>query len=134
MLLATEIYDTLDWLLARADALERDEGRCTAVEWYDVQVDEWGDLYEVPVRCSETSDLHVHHIERPDDGGDPYDLENLLTLCNVHHGKLHGMMRARERERSQDEDLSSVLQAEAAKAVRRGREEEGWPLLPLQDV
>ena len=67
------------WNRARAAALARDGHRCAAVEQY-------GDL---TLRCPTTEGLSVHHKRRPEDGGDPYALDNLLTLCRTHHQRLH---------------------------------------------
>lgn len=99
------IYNTPEWRRARAEALARDDGRCTAVEYYDVVVDDDGTPEEVPVRCDETESLHVHHVTQPELGGDAYDLANLLTLCAAHHGRLHGIQRQVERMLWDDELL-----------------------------
>jgi hypothetical protein len=88
-------YTSPEWRAARELALDRDGHRCTAVVSYDSVMDEFGDYREVEVRCDETQALHVHHLDRPEDGGDPLALDNLLTLCGSHHGELHALQRAR---------------------------------------
>lgn len=67
---------TAEWARARAAALARDQHCCQARERYGPLV-----LY-----CHETVGVHVHHVD-PD--GAPYDLGNLVTLCPVHHARLH---------------------------------------------
>ena len=64
------------WRLARSAALERDNHRCQAADKFGV--------LEIP--CRETVGVHVHHL---DPAGEPYELANLLTLCAVHHARLH---------------------------------------------
>jgi len=70
--------DSADWADARAEAMSRDNGRC--------------------VECGLTNtehvqkykhELHVHHIEKPEDGGSKYDLANLRTLCASCHHATH---------------------------------------------
>lgn len=103
-------YTTSHWRRVRAAAVERDDGRCTAVEGYDSVQDEHGEWVEVPVVCGDTEDLHVHHVTRPEDGGDPFDLDNLLTLCPSHHARLHHMSRQRE-ERDMADALADRLRS-----------------------
>lgn len=88
----TWIYTTPDWRRARAETLLRDGHRCTVTE-YDFGVSEEGDLIEIEIRCDEIRRLHVHHVERPEDGGALFDPDNLLTLCSHHHAVLHSLQR-----------------------------------------
>jgi len=60
---------TADWYEAREEALERDDNECQD--------------------CGTSDELHVHHIEPVNDGGDKFDTENLLTLCKEHHYDRH---------------------------------------------
>jgi hypothetical protein len=54
----------------RRAVLQRDEGKCA-----------------VP-GCRHAAYVEVHHVERRADGGD-HDLENLVSLCSVHHDAAH---------------------------------------------
>ena len=56
----TKIYDSKRWQTARKQALYRDGGMC--------------------VMCNEPATL-VDHIKEIKDGGDPYSLSNLQSLC-----------------------------------------------------
>ena len=56
----TQIYDSKRWVTARKQALYRDQGLC--------------------VECKEPAVL-VDHIKELKDGGDPYALENLQSMC-----------------------------------------------------
>jgi 5-methylcytosine-specific restriction endonuclease McrA len=84
-------YATKAWQDSRSARLELDEFRCTYKEGprrCSVRLgdrDQHGDL--IPV--------DVHHITALSDGGDPYDLENLRTLCRPHHGKVPARRRSR---------------------------------------
>lgn len=91
--MSADLYSTLRWRGARAACLARDGHACTTVLGYDMadEGDEWAD---VPITCGEKDGLHVHHVERVQDGGDPYALDNLITLCAPCHARLHAMMRA----------------------------------------
>ncbi len=73
------IYNSLLWQLARSRVLERDGSRCTVSR-----------LLGGP--CS-TGPLHVHHIVRPEDGGDPYHEDNLGSVCARHHPKWEALRR-----------------------------------------
>lgn len=73
------LYSTLRWQAVRAAALKRDGNSCT-VGWL------------LGGQCSEGS-LHVHHIIPVEDGGDPYELENLGTTCAAHHPQWEALRR-----------------------------------------
>ena len=64
------IYGSPRWRTARARALKRDADRCTVARLLGGQ-------------CSPS--LHVHHIIPARDGGDPFALDNLATVCSAHH-------------------------------------------------
>lgn len=72
------IYDTQEWRDARAAALYRDGGRCTVAR-----------LLGGP--C--TDDLHVHHVVAIEDGGAPFDVDNLGTACSSHHPMWEALRR-----------------------------------------
>jgi hypothetical protein len=58
------------WMRQRAKALARDGHRC--------------------VRCQSTEHLHVHHVVPWEPGQpDPHALDNLETLCALHHRRVH---------------------------------------------
>ena len=63
----TKIYGTKAWKLARKAALQRDQG--------------WG------VICKERPADLVDHIKELKDGGQPYALDNLQSLCNKCHNR-----------------------------------------------
>ncbi|GGK74406.1 HNH endonuclease [Haloarcula sebkhae] len=71
---SVESRDGGEWRLARAQALRRDQYRC---QHCDRREGKWG------------TDLHVHHIQPTRKGGS-HELENLVTLCNSCHNRLHG--------------------------------------------
>lgn len=80
-----EIYLTPEWADARAAALLRDGSRCTVSRLFG------GDCHPI---------LHAHHIVPVEGGGDLYDVENLLTACQVHHPMLEAMRRYVLRKRA----------------------------------
>ena len=73
------LYSTLRWRAARAAALRRDASRCAVGRWFGGDCD--------PI-------LHVHHLTPVSEGGDPYGIDNLLTVCRRHHPMLEGFRRA----------------------------------------
>ena len=58
------------WSRARRLALDRDGWRCQADG------------------CGRAGRLEVHHVKALDDGGEPFAIENLTTLCRNCHFKL----------------------------------------------
>jgi hypothetical protein len=62
----------------RLEVLQRDEFKCTYCGW-DISKVVPGDPRKFP---------EVHHIEQHAEGGSN-TVENLLTLCNVHHDAVH---------------------------------------------
>jgi len=60
---------TAKWSDVRSDVVERDSDECQ--------------------ECGTNEELHVHHITPVSNGGDKFDLENLVTLCREHHYKRH---------------------------------------------
>jgi 5-methylcytosine-specific restriction endonuclease McrA len=83
------LYDSSLWTAARAAALERDGHRCSVARL-------------LGGRCS-AGPLHVHHIEPIDEGGQPFDLDNLGTVCAAHHPQWEALRRAIVARRRDDE-------------------------------
>jgi hypothetical protein len=69
----SDLYRTLSWRIVRARAIERDGGCILAGR----------------DRRPCSGALHVHHIVRPELGGEPYALANLATVCARHHRLAH---------------------------------------------
>jgi 5-methylcytosine-specific restriction endonuclease McrA len=72
------VYATSEWAEAREAALLRDGSRCSVGRLTG------GACHDV---------LDVHHIVSLRRGGDPYDLENLITVCHAHHPMLERLRR-----------------------------------------
>lgn len=72
------IYDTLKWRVVRSRTLARDGSSCTVAGL-------------LGGACSPI--LHVHHIEPVADGGAPFDLDNLATVCARHHPMWEALRR-----------------------------------------
>lgn len=64
-------YQSKEWKKTRQQVLERDGHKCQA--------------------CGATEDLHVHHIIPVSAGGERYDIDNLVTLCDTHHREWEGL-------------------------------------------
>ena len=73
--------DSAEWERAREKAIRRDQYRC---QYCDRREGKWG------------TDLHVHHIQPTSDGGG-HGLDNLITLCNTCHNKIHARADGEER-------------------------------------
>lgn len=82
------IYNTLSWELARTRALARDGKRCSVARLLGGE-------------CSPF--LHVHHLRPVSEGGAPFDLENLLTVCESHHPVLESLRRSLLRRAAPEE-------------------------------
>lgn len=61
-------YRSKGWTRARAAALARDRHRCS--------------------RCGGTQRLEVHHVRPLSQGGSPFGLDNLRTLCPPCHRRV----------------------------------------------
>jgi len=72
-------YSSAEWRALREIAIARDAGRCTVSRL-------------LGGRCSSGSP-HVHHIEALEDGGAPFDLDNLATVCASHHPSWEALRR-----------------------------------------
>jgi hypothetical protein len=68
------VYSTPMWRAVRAAARRRAGERCQAV------VD--------GVRCNERRDLEAHHLTPLRAGGEPFDMDNVVVLCDDHHAAL----------------------------------------------
>lgn len=80
------VYDTLRWRRVRAQALARDEGHCTCSRLLGGS-------------CGGGTP-HVHHLIPVEDGGDPFALENLATVCPSHHPAWESLRRSLVRARA----------------------------------
>jgi len=72
------LYDTPRWNWLRERVLRRDGNRCAVGRLLG------GD-------CHPT--LHVHHVVPVSDGGSPWNIENLVTVCASHHPELEALRR-----------------------------------------
>lgn len=63
------VYRSVKWGIARARTLNRDGWRCR--------------------ECGRPGVLEVHHVKALADGGAPYDLANLRTVCRRCHFNAH---------------------------------------------
>lgn len=65
-----KITQTHRWRKIREKAIKRDNGRCQI--------------------CGGDSNLHVHHMKPMKDGGEPFDMNNLVTVCeSCHYSAVH---------------------------------------------
>lgn len=64
-----DVTQSQKWRKVREKALERDGRRCQ--------------------ECGGDYELHVHHITPLSEGGRPYDMDNLKTLCRTCHRAKH---------------------------------------------
>jgi len=67
---APEFYNMAEWREIRIKVLERDDNRCKTCGFNG-------------------KGLHVHHIEYKRNGGNE-DMNNLITMCNQCHMRIHG--------------------------------------------
>jgi len=74
------VYRSSAWKRARREALERDGYLCHT--------------------CNSADDLIVHHVIEISPGMDPYNVDNLQTLCRGCHAREHNRRRAHAREQS----------------------------------
>jgi hypothetical protein len=68
------VWNSAPWKRVRKLALERDGYRCRYLE--------------AGHRCAATARLSVHHIQALAEGGAMFELGNLVTLCDRHHGSI----------------------------------------------
>jgi 5-methylcytosine-specific restriction endonuclease McrA len=104
------IYQSREWAQARAQARRRAQYRCEHVE----------DGQRCPRIHGHGQRLEVHHVIPVFDGGDPFDLANLVVLCHDHHLLL-------------ERDYRSTL-AGAAGGLRLATGELGRPLAVAEEL
>lgn len=78
--MAANLYSTLKWRAARRAAIARDSGSCTVARL-------------LGGKCSGGTP-HVHHIHPVEEGGDPFALDNLGTVCASHHPAWEALRRS----------------------------------------
>jgi 5-methylcytosine-specific restriction enzyme A len=66
-------YASKEWRALRAQALKRDGYQCTVIEQ--------------GARCPNAAGI-VHHVRERRDGGADH-LDNLRSVCGIHHARLH---------------------------------------------
>jgi 5-methylcytosine-specific restriction endonuclease McrA len=111
--MAGTVYNTARWRSVRERVLARDGARCTVSRLLG------GDCSPGP--------LHVHHIVPVEDGGAPYDEDNLGTACARHHPTWESLRRRLARARAREtircphshRSLDARLICEARLARRR---------------
>jgi hypothetical protein len=100
------IYGTLRWRVTRSRALARDGKRCTVSRLLG------GSCTPGP--------LHAHHIHAIEDGGDPFDLDNVGTTCAAHHPMWESLRRLLVRKMlGQDEQPIRCPHAHRSAEARR---------------
>ena len=73
-------YGTTLWQRLRKAAKARDKQRCQeCIKLFPGITPQYG--------------LHVHHIKAMSDGGSPFNLDNLICLCEKHHWEAERPMR-----------------------------------------
>jgi 5-methylcytosine-specific restriction protein A len=69
----------------RAQALEPERRARNRQAWRDARaLTKRRDNYQC-VECGRRDELEVHHVVSLRNGGDEYNLDNLVTLCRTHH-------------------------------------------------
>ena len=84
--------NTRRWAATRRAVFKRDGYRCR--------------------RCGQAGRLEAHHVKRLEDGGDPWDLNNILSYCrgcHIDHHKPDNMLPGRRPWRDFVEELTGVL-------------------------
>jgi len=82
--MTTLLTDTQAWETARSAALDRDGHRCTVARF-------------LGGRCHDV--LDVHYLLPVSEGGDEYDVDNLITACHRHHPMVEALRRGILRRR-----------------------------------
>lgn len=78
--MAHSIYNTSLWRTTSSRAIARDGHRCTVSRLLGGQ-------------CSLDRPLHAHHIHAVSEGGAPYDIDNVGTVCAAHHPMWEALRR-----------------------------------------
>lgn len=87
--LAERVRSTKRWKSTEREAKRRDDGRCT----YGLEPGDRGTRHYPDGRCPVVDGLQGHHRTPVEDGGAPYDLENVRTLCATHHARVESEYR-----------------------------------------
>lgn len=92
--LAEKVRATGRWRRVERAAKNRDGGRCT----WGTEPGDRGARHYPGGRCPVSDRLQGHHRVPIEDGGAPYDLGNVRTLCTQHHGRAESEYRQRKEE------------------------------------
>lgn len=96
---ADPFYSTSRWRRARAAALARDNGLCR----------ECVELYLRNPACKVSTADVVHHIKpRKTHPELELDLDNLISLCGMHHERRHPERRKQQPERQYPEGIRVI--------------------------
>lgn len=91
---ADRVRSTPRWKKVAAAAAARDGHRCT----YGLEPGDRGVAHYPEGRCPVREGLDGHHRIPIEDGGAPYSLANVRTVCRTHHARLEQEARAARRE------------------------------------
>lgn len=81
----TAALRTPEWADTRTKVLARDGQRCSLARLFG------GACHGI---------IDVHHLQPVNEGGDPYALDNCLSVCHRHHPMLEAMRRYVMRKRA----------------------------------
>ena len=90
---ADRIRSTRAWKAAQRLCLQLAEHRCS----YGLEPGDRGTTHFEDGRCPVEIELQAHHRIPIEDGGDPFDQENLRCLCATHHAREEAAYRSRRR-------------------------------------
>lgn len=91
---AVRIRSTRKWKQVAAAARRRDGNRCT----YGLELADFGSSHYPDGRCPVVDGLDGHHRTPIEDGGRPYALDNVRTVCRTHHARLEQVERDNREE------------------------------------
>lgn len=91
---AVAVRSSQRWKRVVEQAKRRDGHRCT----YGLEPGDRGARHYLGGRCPVTDGLDGHHRTPIEDGGAPYDLANVRTVCRTHHARLEAEQRAERSE------------------------------------
>jgi 5-methylcytosine-specific restriction endonuclease McrA len=95
---AVAVRSSARWKNVAAAAAKRDGHRCT----YGLEDGDRGARTYPGGRCPVQDGLTGHHRTPIEDGGAPYDLANVRTLCATHHARLEAEARTHRREETSE--------------------------------
>lgn len=90
---ADRIRSSAAWKRAQKLCIADAEGRCT----YGLEATDRGATHYEDGRCPVEVELQAHHRIPIEDGGAPFDQENLRCVCATHHARLEAAYRATRR-------------------------------------